>query len=80
MVEFHVEAAEPIPSRYPKEKYPFNALGLMQSFFVPCKNADERRKTQFVLSACARSRKGKKFTTRKVDTPEEYGIRVWRIE
>lgn len=61
------------------EKYPFNALPLMGSFFVAVENCSLRQ-LQWRLSACARFRSGKKFTMRTVTEDGKRGVRVWRVQ
>lgn len=71
----------PIPP-YAPEKYPFNGLRLMESFFVAADSNSDRdlRLLQWRLCACAKSRKAKKFTTRTVTENEQRGVRVWRVQ
>jgi hypothetical protein len=76
----NIEAGIPLPKLGPPEKYPFNALGVMESFFVDASDEQDMRRKQFVLVKCGAARKGKKFTTRIVREGRVLGVRVWRLE
>lgn len=75
-----IDSEIPIPD-YTKEKYPFNGLKLMESFFVAADSDSDKslRLLQWRLCGCAKSRKGKKFTTRTVTEDGHRGVRVWRV-
>ena len=71
----------PIPPFVP-EKYPFNCLKLLESFFIAADSNSDKdlRLLQWRMSACAKWRKAKKFTTRTITEGGQRGIRVWRVQ
>lgn len=63
-------------------KYPFNEMGVGDSFFVPLNGQDNLKHLQKSLSASVRSYGVKRkmcFITRICVHQETDGVRVWRI-
>jgi hypothetical protein len=62
--------------------YPFNEMEITDSFFVPCKDKNERDKYRNRIHSTAKAYKKKndlwhiKFSLRSV----EGGLRVWRLK
>ena len=60
-----------------RHKYPFDKLGIVDSFFVPIEDLPPCREQSVRVAACRAGQKlGRVFATRSV----KGGIRVWRVE
>ena len=73
MMGFTVEHNIPIPNR--RNKYPWNKMGIWDSFFVPGKTIKDLRAC---ASAYTRRHPAVRFAFRRVDGVYG-GVRVWRI-
>jgi hypothetical protein len=75
MQTIQIEKGKPIPS-FPQRKYPFHAMEMGDSFFVPFGENAERTKNNVRCCALAFGRRnGRKFSIRN----DGEGIRVWRV-
>ena len=94
MSDYEIENGIPMPSNAVSKKtrrikYPFAAMKIMDSFFVPCEDTKESEtKTWNKISACLRNYNEKqtvhsnKIYQGHIFTKEGsiYGCRVWRVD
>lgn len=88
IMHYEIEKKIEIPPRgvrTTRRKYPFNKLGIGDSFFVPIEELSYSKDPSSLVSSAASvygRRKGGKFVTRQVlnENGEVSGYRVWRID
>lgn len=75
-MEFEIEVGVPLPDKHVRWKYPFDKLGVGQSFFAPHKDTTQ------MAAACKRAAKRleARFVTAKAERDGVSGTRVWRME
>jgi len=68
----------PFPNGKSDRKYPLIEMEVGDSFFIPCKEEDEKRIRASIYTSARRNKlttsHKRKYTTRKVDG----GLRTWR--
>jgi hypothetical protein len=73
---FTIEKDVPLPEKNVRWKYPFDQLGLGDSFFVANKDTTQMS----ALCKRASKRLGGRFVTAKAEKGGQSGVRVWRME
>lgn len=77
---YHIEKNIPMPpKREVGVKYPFSAMDVGDSFFVPVSPGDSKEKLQARIHSAQKKNKtigGRRFTVRQ----SEGGVRCWRTE
>jgi hypothetical protein len=73
---FEIERDVPLPEKNVRWKYPFDQMGLGDSFFVANKDTTQMS----ALCKRAAKRLGGRFVTAKAEKGDKQGVRVWRME
>lgn len=80
---YPIETGIPMPPKYAgRRRYPWQDLGVGQSFFVPVADLQELEALWYSLTSCRRNaeKHGKKFALRQTEVTGLFGIRAWRTK
>ena len=86
MTDFKIEKNVPPPTPRGPHNYPWDKMEKGDSFFVECKDPEERKKLAARMSASASNFAksmplgDRKFAVRQVEEGDKAGVRAWRIE